>query len=795
MRKNNISWIGNYLVNILIFLTFIILLKSSLAIFQYESAFGATAILKSLADSFIVASLFSVLLFPLYAIIRLFSEKASSMITSFFFSILILSEISLTIFTMKSGALMDNEIFLRPFNEIVETVKSGISNLWLMIIAFLSFVIFYCWITYRMTKKISLKPGSIIITSVLILISSSFIWTLPKMEANSNPNVRNFVSNKTWHVIKPSGSTNTSIQVNVDFNQDIMREYIDMRETYIFPDEKYPMEFIDNTEDNLSQYFNENENKPNIVLLIVESLGDEWMGTNNMMAEPIMPFLDSLSKKSLYWENCMSTTLRSFGAVPSLTGSVPCGMRGYQFGNMPETNTLIGILKSNGYETNAFYSGEFYFDCIAEYLISQKIDYMSNFHADFKKDNNKNKGNYWGYHDEFLFEKSIDILKDKKSPMFNMFVTISTHDDIDENNPIFMKAVERTKSVVEETRKTSKVTNNAYKKAITFAYTDDCIREFFDEYSKRDDFKNTIFVITGDHASGFYTKSDISRYHVPLIIYSPLLKEPKQFDNLVSHNDVVPSLVTLLKNKYNLTTPEKASWAGNCLSINEGKSTSEMLLVEYAKGVTKILSNGYIYVKDKDKTYKINNDMTLTDASDEAYHNIIKRKFDVYKYVNDYVYLNNKLTSRNIFEKDEYKTIDEYEHSGIIECQTPENKRWTNFFLMPETKISGEWNKIKISFSADVSFYDEIEADQYMDLYFYCSGDNHNYPDYYTDKIIKFFPVDKIEIGEWYNLRVDKEFFVKDASNLRCYIYTYYSKMLDSNKALFKNIEVEVSGV
>ena len=795
MKKNNISWIEKYLVNTLIFLIVIVLLKSVLAILQYEPAFGATTILKSIADSLIVASLFSVVLFPIYIIMRLLSEKAAVIITSLLFSMLILSEISLTIFTMKSGALMDNEIFLRPFNEIVETVKSGISNLWLMTIAFFAFVIFYCWITYRLTKKISLKSGSIIIASVLILLSSSFIWRLPKMEASSNPNVRNFVTNKTWHVLKSSGSTNPSIHVNVDFNQDIIQEYIKMREDHTSPDEKFPMEFIDNTKDNLSQYFNESEAKPNIVLLIVESLGNEWMGTNNMMAEPIMPFLDSLSKESLYWRNCMSTTLRSFGAVPSLTGSVPCGIRGYQFGNMPETNTLIGILKSNGYETNAFYSGEFYFDCIAEYLISQKIDYMSNFHADFKKDNDKNKGNYWGYHDEFLFDKSIDILEDKKSPMFNMFVTISTHDDIDESNPIFKNAVERTKSIDEETRKTSKVTNNAYKKAITFAYTDDCIRDFFDEYSKRDDFKNTIFVITGDHASGFYTKSDISRYHVPLIIYSPLLKESQQFDNIVTHNDVVPSLVTLLKNKYNLSSPEKISWAGNYLSTEKNKSASEMLFVEYAKGVTKMLSNGYIYVKEEDKTYKINNDMTLTDASDETYHDIIKRKFDVYKYVNDYVYLNNKLTSKNIFEKDNYKTICEYEHSEVIECQTPKNKNWTNFYLMPKTEISGEWNKIKISFSADVSFYDEIEADQYMDLYFCCSGENHNYPDYYTDKIVKFFPVDKIEIGEWYNLKVEKEFFVKDATNLICYIYTYYSKMLDSNKALFKNIKVKVSGV
>ena len=114
---------------------------------------------------------------------------------------------------------------------------------------------------------------------------------------------------------------------------------------------------------------------------------------------------------------------------------------------------------------------------------------------------------------------------------------------------------------------------------------------------------------------------------------------------------------------------------------------------------------------------------------------------------------------------------------------------------MPETEIKGKWEKIKLSFSAEVAFFDEIEADQYMDLYFYCSGNNHNYPDYYTDKIVKFFPVDKIELGEWYKLEVEKEFVVKDATDLKCYIYTYYSKMLDSNKALFKNVKVDVSGI
>ena len=783
-----------YLVNTLFFVLMVFVAKIIVTFSYIESGLTINSILKSFLETLVATSFISLLTFPIYAIIRIFSRNASIVATSVIMAIFLLTETSLDLFTIKSGALMDNEIFLRPFNEIIETVISGVGNIWLLLSTSFLSIALYCAFSYYLIKKVNPKQTFLTILSACIVISSSFIWILPRLETTNDPNVRNYITNKTCYLMKSALITDELIENNVTYDETLINEYIEMRSDYDIPDKHYPMEYIDNVKDNLSQYFNDSDTNPNVVMIIVESLGNEWMGTNNSIS-PMMPFLDSLSKKSLYWKNCMSTTLRSFGAVPAITGSVPCGIRGYQFGNMPETNTLIGILKSNGYETNAFYSGEFYFDCVAEYLISQKIDYMSNFYAEYKNSNDKNKGNYWGFHDEFLFDRSIEVLNDKQSPMFNLFITISTHDDIDENNPIFAEAVRKTRHIFEESKANKKL-QNVYKKAITFVYTDDCLRKFFDDYSKRDDFENTIFVITGDHASGFLMTSDISRYHVPLIVYSPLLKENKCFDNVVTHNDLVPSLVTLLKNKYHINTPDKASWAGRYLGIDEHESESEMLFVEYAKGVTKMLSNGYIYVKEDDKTYKINEeDMSISDASNEAYHEIIKHKFDVHKYVSDYVYLNDKLISENIFAPEEYKLISQHNSSKTIECQIPENKKWINFFLMPETEIKGEWEKIKLSFSAEVAFFDEIEADQYMDLYFYCSGNNHNYPDYYTDKIVKFFPVDKIELGEWYKLEVEKEFVVKDATDLKCYIYTYYSKMLDSNKALFKNVKVDVSGI
>lgn len=794
-REKILSWLQPYVINIMVLVGLIFLLKAFLGFVQHDSNDITVAVVGvSIIDAVLATGFLSLIIFPVYVLVRLVSSKASVIVTSFICAFILLLEISLTVFTMKSGALMDNEIFLRPFNEVVETMQSGVSNLWLILVGFVIFMVLYCWLMNLMVKCLGFRKKLSIFIIVMVILTSSFIWLIPKMEDTTDPNKRNFIADKTWYLIRSTMSSDDLACAYVEYDESKIKEYISMHSGRNYPDLQHPMEFVDNTKDNLSRFFRDSDDKPNIVLLIVESLGNEWMGTKNTVA-PIMPFVDSLSRHSLYWENCLSTTPRSFGAVPALTGSVTCGIRGYQFGNMPKTNTLIGILKSNGYATNAFYSGQFYFDCIAEYLISQKIDYMSDFYKDYEADKDKNKGCFWGYHDEFLFDKSIKVLEDKKGPMFNMFVTISTHDEISKDNPVFAKAVEKADKIVEKTREVKKVTNSEHNKAITFAYTDDCLKKFFVDYSKRDDFENTIFIITGDHGSGYFMKSDLSRYHVPLIIYSPLLKESEKFKNVVTHNDLVPSLVMLMKNNYHLDTPEKESWAGSCLGVDEDGSGSEMLFVEYAKGVTKILSDGLIYKKEDDKTYKITDDMTLSDASDDPRHEMLRRKMEVYKYVNDYVYLNDKLVSECIFKSDKYNEVLKYNHSDVIECHTSADKHWVNYFLLPDTKIKGQWEKIKISFSADVSFLDELDADQYMDLYFYCSGNNHNYPDYYTDKIVKFFPVDKIEVGEWYKLNVDKEFVVKDATDLKCYIYTYYSKWMESNRALFKNIKIEISGV
>ena len=104
---------------------------------------------------------------------------------------------------------------------------------------------------------------------------------------------------------------------------------------------------------------------------------------------------------------------------------------------------------------------------------------------------------------------------------------------------------------------------NYQKQYSSILFTDEALRKFFKTYKKDENFDNTIFIITGDHRiPEIPMASKIDRYHVPLIIYSPLLKRQAEFESVSSHFDVAPSLISFLKNNYDLKAPESNGFVG-----------------------------------------------------------------------------------------------------------------------------------------------------------------------------------------------------------------------------------------
>jgi len=86
-------------------------------------------------------------------------------------------------------------------------------------------------------------------------------------------------------------------------------------------DVEYPLIKAQKIENVLGEYFELKEKKPNIVFLMVEGLGRDFVGEGAEYGG-FTPFLDDLTTKSLYWENCLSNTGRTFGVLPSLVVSI-----------------------------------------------------------------------------------------------------------------------------------------------------------------------------------------------------------------------------------------------------------------------------------------------------------------------------------------------------------------------------------------------------------------------------------------------------------------------------------------
>ena len=86
-------------------------------------------------------------------------------------------------------------------------------------------------------------------------------------------------------------------------------------------------------------------------------------------------------------------------------------------------------------------------------------------------------------------------------------------------------------------------------------YTDWAIGKFINEFRKRKDFQNTIFIITADHAiAHFQGKDPYGKFKIPLIIYSPKNFTPGKSKMFVSQIDLFPTIIKLLDIKGKFST-------------------------------------------------------------------------------------------------------------------------------------------------------------------------------------------------------------------------------------------------
>ena len=418
--------------------------------------------------------------------------------------------------------------------------------------------------------------------------------------------------------------------------------------TYI--SEEYPFLHHEATPDLLEPFFKKGDTAPSIVFIVVESLGRAYSG-NNAYLGSYTPFLDSLMSKSLYWENCLSTSGRTFSVLPSLLASLPFGQKGFaDLGNsMPNHLSLVSLLKNRaGYSSAFYYGGDPTFDAMELFMRRQgtsKIVGLKDFGKDYQQLPSDKNGFSWGYGDREIFRKYLtDLRSQEREKRVDVLLTLSMHNpfkvpDQAQYNALFEKRMTLNNLTEEE-----KSSNRLYTAQFaTMLYFDDALRYFFREFSQLKSFENTIFVITGDHRMPeIPISSQIDRFHVPLVIYSPLLARGAKFSSLVTHYDVTPSLLSFLKNRLNLSLPTVTSWVGHGLDTYPSYRNLQYypLMRNTGEMVDWLSWNHFL---SGSTLYRISPNLNIAPEMNPELTEQLRREFDNYKAKNNFATKGNHL--------------------------------------------------------------------------------------------------------------------------------------------------------
>jgi uncharacterized sulfatase len=334
-------------------------------------------------------------------------------------------------------------------------------------------------------------------------------------------------------------------------------------------DAAYPFLHREQAPDVLGPLFTlDPQRPPNLVFLIVEGLGRSFSGPNASLGS-FTPFLDELATKSLYWDNFLANQGRTFGVLPSLLGSLPFGAQGFEDlgARMPEHATLLSVLKSQGYQLRFHTGTDAKFDNERTFLQRQGVELLrdrGDFGAGYARSNE------WGYDDRELLSFALaDGARDSRQPFIEVIQTITMHDPYRFlGQDLFQQPFEQ-RLVHLGMAEAQKDGYRAYRNIYTsILYADDALRRYFDEAARQPGYANTIFIVTGDHRLPEIPMAEwIDRYHVPLLIYSPLLKAPRRIKSVSSHMDVTPSLLAMLAHRYPVRTPALVAWVGAGLDV------------------------------------------------------------------------------------------------------------------------------------------------------------------------------------------------------------------------------------
>lgn len=403
-------------------------------------------------------------------------------------------------------------------------------------------------------------------------------------------------------------------------------------------DPDYPFLHAEQTPDALGPYFAKaTSTPPHLVFLIVEGLGRSFSGPDTLRGS-FTPFLDELGGRSLYWSNFLAPQGRTFGVLPSVFGSLPFADKGFSAlgPRMPPHAGLLNVLARQGYATR-FYAGvDLAFDNERDFLQRQgvaRIVELTNFGAGYRR----NPYSSWGYDDSELVARVIaDGALGGSQPTVTVIQTMSMHTSYRFAGQAAWRR--RFEQRLDELQVAAgdKAGYRAFADIYaTILFSDDALRRYFQAAQRTPGYANTIFVITGDHRlPELPMDTRIERYHVPLIVFSPMLKQPRRIRAVSSHLDITPSLLAFLAHNYGLQRPAQVAWTGRGLDTGAAFASRQEIPLKHEKTILADFVAGPWFLSHGE-LYRLEDGMLLAPAEDAAGLAQAQARFERYRQANE----------------------------------------------------------------------------------------------------------------------------------------------------------------
>lgn len=575
----------------------------------------------------------SLLLFPIHWLISRKSEKAAAMTFRILGAVMLLISNAMIMYYVSADIPLDNVFFTYSIKVLVYISKSTGAFVWwgyvgLLLIPALFFLV--------SKKEVRLgKPGLFIWLGLAAV--SLFVYRVPSWMYDTKEEM-NTIGNKQEFFLKSLFKRQQSFtRINPE---DLDQQRIEAFQSYFpdveFVDYRYPLCHLDHTPDVLSGFFDlKKDTLPNIVVIITEGLGRGFSGADSRLPSAT-PFLDSLSNTGLYWSNCMSSSQRTFAVLPTLLGDLPFGKDGFmQSTNAPRFQSLVSILHENGYNSAFFYGGWVCFDDMCYFLRDMGIKEYLPDHNEYPEE----EQNTWGLYDHVMFREALkQVATNTAMPRLDIYLTLTTHDPFE--YPDKEKYTQRYVDLLINRGIKQSIPEYLHGRYASYMYYDDCLRKFFADYRQIPGYENTIFIITGDHDFNSLA-SDLQKCHVPLLVWSPMLKESRQFPALVTHRDVAPSLVSMMIHKYGIKASKLVNWLNTGLdtaSYFRAKSFTPQMNASHE--LTNMVYHDWFLVGEDVYHFELHDNQLAIEPSDS---DTILALMAEYKAIDDYVMNNDAL--------------------------------------------------------------------------------------------------------------------------------------------------------